>query len=58
MTINLFLDANIFLSFYAFSNSDIEQLKQLKKEVKDGNITLLVSDQLVNEIERNREAKN
>ena len=36
MTINLFLDANILLSFYALSNSDIKQLKQLKKEVRDG----------------------
>ena len=32
MTINLFLDANSLLSFYALSNSDIEQLKQPKKE--------------------------
>lgn len=57
MKINLFLDANILLSFYALSNSDIEQLEKLKDEVKDGNITLFVSDQLFNEVERNREAK-
>jgi hypothetical protein len=56
MTINLFLDANILLSFYKLSNSDIEQLKQLNKEVKDGNIRLFVNDQLVSEVERNREA--
>ncbi|RLK08432.1 PIN domain-containing protein [Ruegeria conchae] len=57
MTLNLFLDANILLSFYALSNSDIEQLKQLNTEVKNKNILLLVSDQLVSEVERNREAK-
>lgn len=57
MKINLFLDANILLSFYSLSNSDIKQLKELKKEVKNGNITLFVSDQLISEIERNREAK-
>ena len=55
MTINLFLDANILLSFYALSNSDIEQLKQLNAEVKNGNILLFLNEQLV--YFRNKEGK-
>lgn len=57
MAINLFLDANILLSFYALSNADIDQLKQLKGVVSKGDIKLFVSDQLEDEVERNRETK-
>jgi hypothetical protein len=55
--INLYLDANIFLSFYALSNADIKQLKLLKEVVENRFIQLFVSDQLNNEIERNRDNK-
>ncbi|MCV2879726.1 PIN domain-containing protein [Sedimentimonas flavescens] len=57
MVLNLFLDANILISFYALSNADIEQLKQLKGVVAKGDIKLFISDQLSNEVERNRETK-
>lgn len=57
MAINLFLDANILLSFYTLSNADIEQLKQLKGVVSSGDVKLFISDQLENEVERNRETK-
>ena len=57
MAINLFLDANILLSFYALSNADITQLAQLKGIVSSGDIRLFVSDQLRKEVSRNREVK-
>lgn len=57
MPICLCLDANILLSFYALSNADIEQLKQLKGVVEKGDVNLIVNVQVVNEVERNREGK-
>ncbi len=57
MAINLFLDTNILLSFYALSNADITQLKKLKDVVANGDILLFVSDQVDNEVERNRGTK-
>ncbi|MDB5658024.1 MAG: hypothetical protein JWS10_639 [Cypionkella sp.] len=57
MAINLFLDANILLSFYALSNADVKQLEQLKPMVAAGDIALYVNRQLCDEVERNREKK-
>lgn len=55
MKINLFLDANIFLSFYSLTNSDIKQLKQIEDLVSvDKSLVLFVSDQLHQEVMRNR----
>lgn len=57
MPIYLFLDANILLSFYALSNADISQLTQLQGVVKNGDIKLMINDQLRDEFQRNREVK-
>ncbi|MDN5289730.1 MAG: hypothetical protein JWR38_6009 [Mucilaginibacter sp.] len=55
--IYIFVDANVLLSFYAYTSDDIAQLEKLVQEVKAGNVKLLVSDQLKSEVWRNREAK-
>ena len=52
----LFIDANIFLSFYRFSSDDLEQLQKLAVLVKTGRISLLLPEQVVEEFLRNREA--
>ncbi len=57
MPLNLFIDTNILLSFYALSNADVQQLKQLIAVVNKKDIILFVSDQLMNEVERNRDNK-
>jgi len=54
---NLFLDTNIFLNFYHYSNDDLEQLKKLAQLIKNHNILLLSTDQIQNEYQRNRENK-
>jgi hypothetical protein len=51
----LFLDANIFLDFYRFGDDDISEVGKLVTLVADGDIQLLMNQQLRNEIERNRE---
>lgn len=57
MSIRLFLDANVLLSFYSLSNADVSQLGQLLASVKSGDVTLMINRQLVNEFQRNRETK-
>lgn len=51
---NIFIDSQIWLSFYKLSNEDLEQLKQLnmllEKEIK-----LFLTQQVVDEVRRNRE---
>lgn len=54
---HLFLDANVYLSFYHFGKDDIETMHKVVKLIKDGEIILLSNSHLRNEIERNRHGK-
>ncbi len=54
---NLFIDTNVYLTFYHFSSDDLEELKKLSVAVKNGNIKLFITEQVVNEFKRNRESK-
>ncbi len=42
MPINLFVDTNVLLSFYAFASDDIEQLRKLEGLIEDGTLVLYV----------------
>ena len=53
---NLFIDANIWLSLFHFTNDDLEQFKRLK-ELIGKHIRLFVPEQIYNEVYRNRENK-
>ena len=55
MTMNLFLDTNVYLGFYKLSGDDLEQLKKLVIAVRDQGTTLLLTEQTRDEFERNRE---
>ncbi len=54
---NLFVDANIFLDFYHFSNDDLDELKKLIVLIKKGEINLVVTSQIIDEVKRNRDNK-
>lgn len=54
---NLFIDTNIFLSFYHFTSDDLEELKKLAVLVGRGDVSLLLPDQVVSEFRRNRANK-
>jgi DNA-binding transcriptional regulator YhcF (GntR family) len=54
---NLFIDTNVYLTFYHFSSEELEELKKLSVAVENQNIKLYVTDQVINEFKRNREAK-
>lgn len=53
---NLFLDTNVYLSFYKMSGDDIEELRKLSVTVQAGTTTLYMPDQVRNEFHRNRES--
>ncbi len=53
----LFLDTNVFLSFFHFAKDDLEALRQLAVLVKRDRVTLLLPDQVVREFHRNRDGK-
>ena len=55
--INLFIDTNIFLSFYHLTNEDLEELKKLAALIDNSEIQLFLPDQIKNEFTRNRSAK-
>ena len=54
---NLFIDTNVYLTFYHFSSDDLEELKKLSVAVENKRIRLYVTEQVVNEYWRNRESK-
>jgi len=54
---NLFIDTNVFLSFYHLTSDDLEELRKLSVLLEKGEVTLFLPDQVVDEFRRNRENK-
>lgn len=54
---NLFIDTNVFLSFYHLSNDDLEELHKLTVLLEKGDVVLWLPEQVKNEFKRNRENK-
>ena len=57
MSMNLFIDSNIFLSFYYLTNEDLDELEKLTALLKRKNLTLYLTEQVRDEFARNRERK-
>ena len=57
MAVNIFIDTNIFLSFYHISNEDLEELSKLAEALNKREIVLFLPVQVSDEFHRNREAK-
>jgi hypothetical protein len=54
---NLFIDTNVFLNIYHFSNDDIAELEKLSMLLRAGKVSLITTEQLKNEFLRNRDNK-
>jgi predicted nucleic acid-binding protein len=54
---NLFIDTNIFLSFYHLTSEDLEELRKLGVLLEQEHVKLYLTDQVVAEFRRNREVK-
>jgi predicted nucleic acid-binding protein len=53
----LFIDTNILLSFYALNQDDLAELGKLIEAIENQQITLLLTDQIIDEFNRNREQR-
>ncbi len=56
MTKHIFIDTNIFLNFYRYSNDDLEELKKISHLINEGEIILYITQQVVDEFTRNRDS--
>lgn len=54
---NLFIDTNVFLSFYHLSNDDLEEIHKLTVLLEKGDVVLWLPEQVKDEFKRNREYK-
>lgn len=54
---NLFLDSNVWLSLFDSFRRDLEELRRLVDLVEKGRVTLLLPEQVVNEVRRNRDKR-
>lgn len=57
MPLNLFIDTNIYLSFFHLTSDDLEELKKLSVVLAKGKIKLFLPEQVMDEFRRNRDAK-
>ncbi|WP_303909180.1 PIN domain-containing protein [Thiohalomonas denitrificans] len=54
---NLFIDTNVFLSFFHLSSDDLEELHKLTVLIEKGEVKLWLPEQVDDEFSRNRENK-
>lgn len=57
MPIHLFIDTNVYLKFYHFSNDDLEELNKLIVLMDNDKLELYLPEQIKNEFYRNRDTK-
>jgi hypothetical protein len=57
MAIHFFIDTNIYLKFYHYSNDDLEELNKLLVLLDNNKVELYLPEQVINEFERNRDNK-
>ena len=55
--LHVFVDANIFLSFFHFTENDLDALRQVFASHEDGVVTVYLTQQVRDEVDRNRENK-
>ncbi|WP_299051779.1 PIN domain-containing protein [uncultured Polaribacter sp.] len=57
MATQLFIDTNVYLKFYHFSNDDLEELNKLMVLIDNDKLELHLPEQIVDEFNRNRDTK-
>lgn len=54
---NLFIDTNIFLQFFEYTNEDLEELRKLLVFIRNNTLRLFCPRNLIDEFKRNREGQ-
>lgn len=57
MPLQLFVDTNIFLSFYHYTKDELDEIRKLTMLIRNTEIKLFITQQVVDEFRRNREVK-
>jgi hypothetical protein len=55
--IHVFIDTNIYLNFFHFTNDELNELDKLRVAIEEGHLRLYMTKQVVREFSRNRDAK-
>lgn len=55
--LNVFIDANIYLRFYSYSDDAIDELEKFKNLIRTRQINLILTDQVQSEVHRNKESE-
>lgn len=56
-TLHLYVDSNVFLSFYSFTSDDIAELQKIVALINGSRLRLYVPEQTAMEVKKNRERK-
>ena len=57
MAVRLFLDANVYLSFFLFGKDDLQEMEKVVALIEHEELILYTNDLLKDEVDRNRESK-
>jgi PIN domain len=55
--LHAFIDTNVYLNFFSFTDAELEELRKLHAAVSTGELKLWTTSQVANELRRNRETK-
>lgn len=55
--LHAFIDTNVYLDFFSFTDAELEELRKLHAAVSTGELKLWTTSQVANELRRNRETK-
>lgn len=55
--LHLFIDTNVYLTFFSFTEEDLEELRKLHVAIDNRQVTLWMTPQVQDELRRNREGK-
>lgn len=55
--IHVFIDTNVYLTFFSFAEDDLEELRKLRVAIENGEVKLWMTTQARDELRRNREGK-
>jgi hypothetical protein len=57
VVLQVFIDTNVYLTFYSLASEDLEELRKLHTAIENGALRLIVPGQILDEVERNREMR-
>jgi PIN domain len=55
--LDVFIDTNVYLTFFSFTEEDLEELRKLHVAIANGDVRLWTTPQVKDELRRNREAR-